>query len=100
VPCGPNTAPRDELRRRRRAGLRAGRLAERWYARFAGVLGHELRGPGGVVTVVQPGSQDRFVVIQEALDGAARQLEEYAVQQRYHSAARSAAHPSPEDRDT
>jgi hypothetical protein len=45
----------------------------------------ELTLPGGVITVVQPASQDRFVLIQDALDAAARQLQGYAVHHRYQA---------------
>lgn len=40
--------------------------------------------PTGVISVAHPASEDRFVVIQEALDAAARQLQAYAVHHRYH----------------
>jgi hypothetical protein len=40
--------------------------------------------PAGEILIVEPPSEDRFGVIQEALDAAGRQLEAYAVRHRYH----------------
>jgi len=40
--------------------------------------------PAGEILIAEPPSEDRFGVIQEALDAAGRQLEDYAVHHRYH----------------
>jgi hypothetical protein len=41
--------------------------------------------PGGEITIATPAAADRFAVIQDAVDAAARQLEDYAVHHRYDS---------------
>ena len=40
--------------------------------------------PSAEILVIEPPSEDRFGVIQDALDAAGRQLEDYAVHHRYH----------------